>query len=124
MEMRSHSDPLGWKGGHDFEPTPATCTTANCHSAMPENFDLNNQITEINNLLDQLITAIGEPIDSLGSATATSPEQRMAGYAYMFVLNDGSHGVHNPNYAKALLENAIDFINTYNAAKSGAITRK
>jgi formate-dependent nitrite reductase cytochrome c552 subunit len=64
---------------------------------------------EIETLSEELLVAIGEPADSLGLARL-SPEQRMAGYAYAFVHEDASHGIHNPAYATSLLQNAIDFI--------------
>ena len=52
------------------------------------------------------------PEDSLGSGTATTPEQRMAAYAYEFVMVDGSRGAHNPAYSMSLLQNAIDYMNS------------
>jgi hypothetical protein len=118
MTMRSHSDPLGWKGGHDFEPSVVACQ--GCHPGLTEEgvFDFNGGQTEIETLMDSLLTLIGVPEDSLGSATATTAEQRMAGYAYVFVGNDGSHGVHNPAYAKALLENAIEFLGTLDSPRN------
>lgn len=36
--------------------------------------------------------------------------QREAAYALKFVLDDGSEGVHNPKYARSLLENAEDYL--------------
>ena len=111
MTVRSHTSPQGWVGGHDFIPDIESCQT--CHSGITD-FDLNGAASEIDTLLNMLITAIGVPVDSLGSATATTTEQRMAGYAYVFVTNDGSRGIHNPAYAKALLENALVFIDNYN----------
>ena len=92
---------------HSNQVTVTPCQ--GCHPGLAD-FDYDGGQTEIMDLMDQLITAIGVPADSLGSATATTPEQRMAGYAYMFVSNDGSYGVHNPAYAASLLNNAIDHI--------------
>jgi hypothetical protein len=37
-------------------------------------------------------------------------EEREAGYAYFFVTNDASKGVHNSRYARSLLENAINYL--------------
>ncbi|MFH1862755.1 MAG: multiheme c-type cytochrome [bacterium] len=112
MTTREHSDPLGWKGGHDFEASVAACQ--GCHPDLTTEgvFDHGGGQTEIEDLMGQLLAAIGVPEDSLGSATATTVEQRMAGYAYAFVQSDGSRGVHNPAYAKALLENALAFLAT------------
>ncbi len=119
MEMRSHSDSLGWKGGHDFIPTAATCLTGGCHSAMPEDFDLNNAASRIDSLLERLITLIGVEPDDLGDPGITSVEQRRAGYAYKFAASDGSRGMHNPAYAESLLENAISYMEAVNAKWGG-----
>jgi len=115
MEMRSHSDPLGWKGGHDFEPTPATCSS-NCH-AVPDDFNYAGLVTDINDKLEQLEALIGVDPEYYGNADSTTVEQRMAAYAYVFVMNDGSHGIHNPSYATSLLDNAIAFMEEYNSSK-------
>ena len=79
------------------------------------NFDIHGKVTEINNLMEQLINAIGVIPDNLGNPDSTTADQRMAGYAYVFVANDGSHGIHNYQYAKSLLTNALDYITTVNA---------
>ncbi|MBZ0263062.1 hypothetical protein K8I28_00210 [bacterium] len=122
MTMRGHGDPAGWKGGHDFYPALEACQ--GCHSGT-DTFDVGGGQTEIEELMEQLITAIGVNADDLGDGDITTPEQRMAGYAYAFVHDDGSHGAHNPVYARSLLENAIDFISTYNAARdAGEIANK
>jgi hypothetical protein len=113
MEMRSHSDPLGWSGGHTFEPTDATCQDAVCHSAAPPaNWDYGGTTTEIDGLMTDLETLIGVDPEYYGDPDSTTVDQRMAAYAYVFVANDGSHGVHNPEYARSLLENAIDYLNS------------
>jgi hypothetical protein len=113
MEMRDHSDPLGWSGGHTFEPTDATCQDAVCHSAAPPaNWDYGGTTTEIDGLMDDLATLIGVDPEYYGDPDSTTVDQRMAAYAYVFVANDGSHGVHNPEYARSLLENAIDYLNS------------
>lgn len=115
MEMRSHDDPEGWKGGHDFEPTPATCSV--CHP-VPDDFDHQGEVTAINEKLDELQAAIGVDPEYYGDTNSTTVEQRMAAYAWQFVTDDGSHGIHNPTYAMDLLQNAIDFMGTVNAARN------
>ena len=37
-------------------------------------------------------------------------DERAAAYAGVFVYDSGSLGVHNPDYANSLLDNAIDFL--------------
>jgi len=119
MEFRDHSNPLGWKGGHDFEPTPATCQTTGCHGAMPADFDVDGVVTLINSKMQELLDLIGVPVDSLGSASLTVA-LREAGYAYIFLYNDGSHGIHNPAYALSLLNNAIDYLTPNAVTDAGA----
>jgi len=121
MEFRDHSDPEGWKGGHDFTPTPETCATA-CHS-VPDDFDYHGEPTELDGLAQDLIDLIGIDPEELGDPEVSTEVQRMAGYAYVFYMNDGSHGIHNPTYARSLLENAIDFMSPPNA-KNGLIANK
>jgi len=125
MTDKPHVDPPALRPGHDFVPSVAACQ--GCHPELTEEgfFDHNGGQTEISNLMFDLITAIGVPVDSLGSPTATTVEQRMAGYAYVFVADDGSRGVHNPTYARNLLETAIHFINAANAqAQSKPLTNR
>ena len=121
MEMREHADPLGWKGGHDFTPTEATCAN-NCHVA--PGLDYHGVRVDIDAKLVELENALGVAIDDLGDPTISTEAQRMAGYAYVFVSNDGSHGVHNPEYALSLLQNAIDFISAENAKTNGQTAQR
>lgn len=97
---------------HTFEPELTTCLEV-CHANNPPDlvdFDINGKRTEINDLMGQLITAIGVDPHDLGVDTLTTADQRMAGYAWVFVNNDASGGIHNYKYAKSLLENALDYI--------------
>jgi hypothetical protein len=93
---------------HNLQATVTPCQ--GCHPGL-EDFDYNGGVTEINDLMTELENAIGIPIDSLGGGLESTPELRAAGYAYVFVANDGSHGIHNPTYTKSLLQNAIDSLN-------------
>ncbi|MEZ4387075.1 MAG: ammonia-forming cytochrome c nitrite reductase subunit c552 [Candidatus Krumholzibacteriia bacterium] len=43
------------------------------------------------------------------TAEGVEPWQRESAYAIYWVVNDGSYGVHNPNYIEAVLDNAIDY---------------
>jgi len=122
MTEVSHGEFQPEVAGHTFDPSVTACQ--GCHPGLT-NFDYNNFQTEVEDLLDQLITAIGVPEDSLGSVTAATPDQRRAGYAYAFVSNDASHGVHNPTYTLSLLENAIDFANSLDkGTKPTAMARR
>jgi hypothetical protein len=94
---------------HTFQPDVAACQQ--CHGGI-QNFDVNGIQTEISGLLDQLHELL--PYDSSGKVlldTVNSTyQEREAGYAYYFVLEDKSHGVHNPAYSRSLLLNAIDYM--------------
>lgn len=95
--------------GHDFEAKVEAC--AACHGTITD-FDLNGLQTEVQDKIDQLLDLIGVPADSLGYPNLTTVEEREAGYAVAFLLNDGSLGAHNPAYALSLLDNAIDYLTT------------
>jgi hypothetical protein len=88
----------------------SVCTT--CHPGIT-NFDVNGVQTEITDLLDSLKTIlIAENIynatNDLIKPGTYSADKAGAYLNYKYVYYDGSHGVHNYEYAKALLTNAIN----------------
>jgi hypothetical protein len=94
--------------GHAFEPRVEACNA--CH-ATPDNFDYHGRRTEIQDLMDQLFALLpnnGEVPNF--DTTSTTRVQREAAYAWYFVNNEGSMGVHNYEYAYSLLTNAIDYV--------------
>ncbi len=113
-------DPYGTQaGGHTLklsysyhgsmrDYTPA-CT--NCHSTLTD-FDRNSVQTEISGLLDSLKTKLlaVNVIDSTDHAVDTIQTSIHAGALmnYLLVLKDGSKGIHNTKYSRALLINAIE----------------
>ncbi|MDP8205046.1 MAG: cytochrome c3 family protein [Candidatus Electryonea clarkiae] len=102
--------------GHDFAANIRGCTT--CHPSATEFTDIDlgsGGMTGIDTKMATLLALIGVDEGDLGDTTATTRAQREAGYAYMFVLEDQSHGAHNPEYAKSLLDNAIDYLTVMNA---------
>jgi hypothetical protein len=102
-----HGDPGGPLYGHSFAPDVRACNT--CH-ATPDDFDYRDRRTEIEGLMAQLLALLpNDGTKPLFTAATTTREQREAGYAWYFVLNEGSMGVHNYEYAKSVLENAIDY---------------
>jgi len=103
-----HGEPDGPIYGHTFAPDVRACGT--CH-ATPNDFDYHGLRTEIEGLMTTLFNLL--PNDGsvvLFDTLSTTYEQREAGYAWYFVNNEGSMGVHNYTYAKSLLENAIDHV--------------
>ncbi|MCH8305341.1 MAG: hypothetical protein IIB94_09475 [Candidatus Marinimicrobia bacterium] len=98
-------------GGHTWWPNVEKCQE--CHSDAAD-FDVNGYITatdvKIETLFNKLL-AIGI-VDSSGNPvkdTFTRTEFS-AFWNYMTVVEDRSHGVHNPAYVKALLDNALEVL--------------
>jgi hypothetical protein len=93
----------------------AGCT--GCHSGLT-NFDVNGAMTEIETLLGQLETklvdaGIWDATTQLVKASSSAPQVLSANKAgalfnFQFIREDASKGAHNPKYAKALLQNAIE----------------
>jgi hypothetical protein len=97
---RDHGDPI-----HTFEPHLEQCQ--NCHAGAI-NFDIDGVQSEVQQLLDQLRGMLPAIIDSTTNNTpGWTPTLREAAYAWYFVTNDGSKGVHNANYARSLLRASI-----------------
>jgi len=96
---------------HSFQPTIEN-GCASCHGAIDETYITTYQ-AEIEGLLDQIATRLGHAdyhdMEENWDSTAAGVEvfEREAAYAAFFVIDDGSMGVHNPDYARSLLNNAI-----------------
>jgi hypothetical protein len=103
---------MGEERNHTYEPEVERCQA--CHADL-EIFDLDGVQTEIQETLEEVQALLVEAgiIDlELGedrSAPGTYPEEvASAMWNYMFVVEDQSMGVHNPAYARALLQQALD----------------
>jgi len=104
---------------HNFNPDIGVCA-GSCHPGATD-FDINGVQTAIRGKLDTLAGLINGGYASwdeleavlddgdVGNTTWTRAE-REAAYAGVFVYNSGDFGVHNVNYANALLDNAIDYL--------------
>ncbi|MFC2170912.1 multiheme c-type cytochrome [Calditrichota bacterium] len=106
--------------GHDFAANIRGCVT--CHPSATEFTDIDmgsGGMAGIDTKMAELLALIGADQGDFGDTTVTTREQREAAYAYMFVLEDQSHGAHNPEYANSLLDNAIDYLTVANARKEG-----
>ncbi len=100
---------MGESGNHTFEPGTDSC--ADCHGDT-DDFDVEGLQTEVDVLIAQvrdlliakgLLDAEGHPV--VGGYPAA---QASALWNYIFIaIEDGSRGVHNPRYTKALLEAAV-----------------
>lgn len=121
------------EGGHSWEPSDAASTTCtSCHDAKPE---VTGYATNMEILAGKLAEAVGQEVakDENGDyqpvfeADGTTPvmvtgivhdghpavglfeiADADAAWNYLFLLEDSSNGVHNPEYAKALLQNSIE----------------
>jgi hypothetical protein len=97
---------------HHFEPAVATCQ--GCHPDA-KNFDYKGVQTEIEALTDELgelllaAGLINENSEDGHPIVTSAPEgQAIALYNWIYVAHeDRSNGVHNPEYAKALLEKGL-----------------
>lgn len=100
-------------GGHTFEMGENTTGCETCHSSV-DDFDAFGQQTATQALLDEL----GALLETSGAAhfdgtewhpvPGTYPANTVASlWNFLGVMNDGSLGVHNPGYVKAILEGAI-----------------
>jgi hypothetical protein len=99
---------LGENMNHNFEPVASACTT--CHEDAT-NMDINGVQTEVAALIAEvaellqgkgLLDEEGHPVVGLYPAA-----QAAALWDYIFIsIEDGSLGVHNASYTKALLEAA------------------
>ena len=117
-------------GGHTFSMTaPAVGTNGpihlvgacvECHGDI-ESFDFARQDydgdgvmegvqTEVKGLMAKLaflLPPVGVPKDNISITSSWTRPQLRAGYNYLFVLEDGSYGVHNLSYAVGLLKASI-----------------
>ncbi|MCF7808710.1 MAG: hypothetical protein K9N38_09340 [Candidatus Marinimicrobia bacterium] len=101
-------DDLDIAGGHTFWPTAEAC--ADCHSGA-DNFDLFSGQTTIQGKLDNLagLLVTAGVLDSAHHVVVgTYPRAEVqAWWNWDLVYEDRSLGVHNPTYAKALLDASI-----------------
>ncbi len=96
---------------HTLEPSVKSCET--CHPGIKD-FDYNSVQTEITALLDELedllisVNLLEKKGDlATVDGTVVSSAQAGALLNYLMVAEDGSHGVHNAKYTRALLKNSI-----------------
>ncbi len=116
--------------GHSFEPTVEAC--ARCHGVIndfgdipaADDFDADGTIEglqhEVEGLLELLVEAlVADGLDTLtyggiegalSSDTSSTFLQREVGWNLVFVESDGSHGIHNPDYAIQLLQQSYLYL--------------
>jgi hypothetical protein len=100
---------------HNFMPTLEACQ--GCHAGLDE-AGLDELQQKVRDKLDTLAGLISGGYADWETLMATldvdnsdwTVAEREAAYAGVFVYNSGDFGAHNPNYANALLDNAIDYL--------------
>jgi len=100
------------KTGHTFEPEVETCVP--CHTGATS-FDIYGAQTEIQGLIDSLQAEI----NAAGSADQLTASYDNALYILQAMQKEGSIGIHNTDYSRALLQDAID---DFTPTGSSAIT--
>lgn len=100
---------MGDESNHTYLPKVARCTT--CHAGATD-FDIGGTQTEIQAMLDEvhdLLVTSGIMSDNGRSIPGVYPEAvASAMWNYKIVAYDASNGVHNPAFAKALLQQGLD----------------
>ncbi len=107
--------------GHTFEPRIEACMQAGCHvnglEIPPDSqleFDHRGRRTFTQNLIDSLAAIIAD-IEANVLPTASpedSADYQIGLFNLRFAQNEGSVGVHNPEYAQDILESTIAFLDT------------
>lgn len=99
--------------GEDPSEVITTESCENCHDDFGDDFDYNMVQTEVDSLLGELhalletaglVNASGSPI----SATGVDELDAGAIWNFKYVEEDRSRGIHNPDYARGLLQSAIE----------------
>jgi hypothetical protein len=109
------SEDAGGHVVHNFMPTLEACQ--GCHGALDEaGLAALQQVTRdkldtLAGLIDVGYASWDDLMVVLDDVNADwTVAEREAAYAGVFVYNSGDYGVHNPDYAAALLDNAIDYL--------------
>lgn len=107
---------LGCHDGHKLKPEIKTCKS--CHYKII-NFDYNGRQTEIKKLLNELNSLLKSYyrkncLKDKWNSEINKDIYKWAKKNYNFILNDGSYGVHNHDYAKELLTSSIKKLKNMN----------
>jgi hypothetical protein len=110
-------------GGHTFSPGVESCSGCHPDAAALETAsnDLHDLLVDLQDALFAagMIDADGDPFESdEGDPDADPPEPAVwvsyeadsagALWNYLYLHEDGSEGIHNPAYAKALIQNSLN----------------
>jgi hypothetical protein len=103
---------MGEGRDHHFEPELATCRECHTTATSLDYHMVQTEIDSLGNMLGDLLLAAGLISENSGDGHPTvtqAPEgQGIALYNWLYVIHeDKSRGVHNPDYARALLEEGL-----------------
>jgi hypothetical protein len=117
-------------GGHTFEMGSNTSACETCHGSNADDFGFLGVQDDVQDMLDDLghklevagIAHYDAATDHWGPVPGTYPANTVAAWwNFIGVVNDGSRGIHNPPYIKAILQGAINAM-TPAAAYAGSST--
>ena len=104
------TSPDGDFGSHTFKPSFSAPVCATCHTTVPtEVTGLAADMEALHNKLFEL-GLIDEDGSTLVQTEMIPFKTAQALWNYKTVEEDHSDGVHNPNYAKALIKNALEAV--------------
>ncbi|MGB5500375.1 MAG: hypothetical protein WBM77_15695, partial [Maribacter sp.] len=92
----------GTDGLHSMIPSATSCITCHSNGIPPDTFLASDMAT-----LAGLLETVGIVQEDHPVPGTYSILEAEAAWNYLFILEDGSMGVHNPDYSKALIKNSI-----------------
>ena len=100
----------GLTGSHTYKPSFSAPICATCHDTVPT--EVAGLAADMSALHDNLfeLGLIAEDGSTLAQTTEIPFKTAQALWNYKTVEEDHSHGVHNPEYAKALIKNALEAV--------------
>lgn len=99
-------------GSHTFVPTENACITCHTSGAPAEVNGLAADLATLEGLLANVVsqdgTVTGIVVDGHPNTGTFTIVEAQAAWNYILIMEDKSNGIHNPEYAKALISNSIE----------------
>ena len=96
-------------GGHSWKPNLNNCKVCHTDGAPEEIFGFAGKMTELEALLVSRNVLLGEAGEyHINEADDMTVLEAKAAWNWAFITEDKSEGIHNPKYAKALIQNSIE----------------
>ena len=98
-------------GLHTNKPTETACVVCHQNGIPGEVTGLAENMETLEGLLiaEGLLEVVDGEVDIVSGDYEVLPAQAL--WNYILILEDSSKGVHNPKYAKALIQNSIEALN-------------